>query len=160
MSKTSKHIQFSLLLMLVVAGSFVLGACKTVPSVPPAVEMPAGKSFAGLWFSPQFEHMYISQTGSNVRGVYAYGNGGELQGTVNGNLLTFNWIDPGNRQEARRPMQGEGYLQLFVDGENTVLKGAWGYDDEKTDGGPWTAEYVRPLEAEDPQTIDQIKEVH
>ncbi|MBA2662321.1 MAG: hypothetical protein H0U74_08495 [Bradymonadaceae bacterium] len=140
--------------------SLVLGACKTNPPVPTARDMPAGKNFSGLWYSPHYEHMYVTQVGDTVRGVYAYNNGGEFQGTVNGNMLTFRWIDPGNRQNARRPIEGHGYLQLFVEGDRTLLKGAWGYDDAKTGGGPWEAEYVRPLESEDPQTIEQIKAVH
>ncbi len=160
MNRTSNRVKFSLLLAVIAGVSLLLSACQTAAPIPTPVEMPAGKSFSGLWYSPQFEHMYMSQSGSTVRAVYAYGNGGELQGTVNGNMLTFRWIDPGNRQEARRPMEGEGYLQLFVEGEKTILQGAWGYEDEKTGGGPWTAEFVRPLESDDPQTIEQIKEVH
>ena len=133
-------------------------ACSSGQKLPESKPLPADTTFGGVWFSPQYEHMFLRQTGDEVRGIYTYATGGTLEGTVDGNLLTFEWIDPGNKDEARRPMKGKGYLQLVKDGEKVRLVGEWGYDQSAFGGGPWEATYVRPMDAEDPRSLEQWQE--
>ena len=135
-----------------------LVACAGQQSVPKPQPMPAGKNFTGVWYSPQFEHMHLRQTGDKVSGIYTYEEGGRLEGEVDGNILVFKWVDPGNKAQAKRTMKGSGYLQLVQDGETTRLVGEWGYDDQTTGAGPWKAEWVRPLEPDDPLTLQAYRE--
>ena len=85
-----------------------------------------------------------------------YEDGGKLEGKVDGNLLIFDWKDPGSKEHAERTMSGRGYLKL-VKGKNKMkLKGEWGYDDNATGAGPWTAEFVRELESGDPMRLKDL----
>lgn len=130
--------------------------CSAAPTTPQPQALPAGTGFSGVWFSPQFEHMYLRQTGDEVRGIYAYKTGGTLEGTANGNLYSFTWIDPGSKEQATRSIVGKGYLQLVKEGDKIMLRGEWGYGESTTGGGPWEAEYVREMEADDPRTLDEL----
>ena len=97
-------------MLLIVAALFAIGTglagCAASGDVPDPTPMPEDASFEGVWYSPQFEHMYLRQEGDSVRGVYAYKSGGRLEGTVNGNVLVFEWDDPGSKQKATRSMSG------------------------------------------------------
>lgn len=146
-------------LMGLILGGFALG-CATTSGLPSAGTMPEGKSFSGLWFSEQFEHMYLHQEGDQIHGVYAYDGGGTLEGEVRGNLLVFSWEEPRSREDVRRTMRGQGYLQLMVDGEEVRLVGEWGYNEDRRGGGPWTAEFIREIEEEDPRTLEEIRRIH
>ncbi len=148
------------LLLLALSAIFALGTLGCGPSskMPASKPLPSGTTFTGVWYSPQFEHMYLRQTGDEVRGIYTYKYGGTLEGTLDGNILKFKWIDPGSKEEARRGAKGEGYLQLLPDGESMKLVGEWGYDDNVAGGGPWEAEYVRELDKEDPRSLEDWKE--
>ena len=148
------------LVQMAIVICLVLSACSTAPGVPTAQPMPQGGTFSGLWYSRQFEHMYLLQTGDTVRGVYAYREGGRLEGTVQGNLLTFEWIDSGSRQHARRAMSGHGYLQLIRDGDTMRLVGEWGHEKAYLGAGPWEADFVRDIESDDPMSIEDIRRVH
>lgn len=130
--------------------------CSANPGLPEPTPLPAGTNFGGVWYSPQFEHMYVRQTGDEVRGIYAYKNGGTLEGIANGNLLTFQWIDPGNKDQATRSITGKGYLQLVKEGEKVKIKGEWGYGEDRQGGGPWEAEWVREMDPEDPRSLDEL----
>ena len=102
--------------------------------------------------------MYLRQTGDQVNGIYTYNDGGTIEGTTNGNLITFTWLDPGNKEEARRRFVGKGYLQLLKDGETVKLKGEWGYNDSYHGGGPWEAEWVRDMDKDDPLSLEEWQE--
>jgi hypothetical protein len=161
MNAIHAHRRLALSLVLAIALGFALSSCATTPNVPKSQPMPAGKTFTGVWYSPQFEHMNLRQTGDRVAGVYTYQNGGRIEGKVDGNLLIFTWVEPGNKERARRSMKGSGYLQLLVGkGEygKTKLAGEWGYGDDLTGGGPWTATWVRELVPEDPLTLEDLRE--
>ncbi|QDG53277.1 hypothetical protein FIV42_21780 [Persicimonas caeni] len=149
--------RFLLTALLVTLCSVGLVACAGQQKVPKAQPMPAGKNFTGVWYSPQFEHMHLRQTGDKVSGIFTYEEGGTIEGEVDGNLLVFKWIEPGSKEKAKRTMKGRGYLQLVQDGEMTKLKGEWGYNEQATGGGPWTAEWVRELEPEDPLTLEDLE---
>lgn len=136
--------------------AFLLASCGPSQKIPEAKPLPAGASFAGVWFSKQFEHMYLRQSGDQVNGIYAYKNGGTLEGTANGNVLEFTWIDPGDKETARRRFEGKGFLVMTREGESLQLQGEWGYNDSYTGGGPWEAEYIRPMDPEDPRSLDEL----
>lgn len=156
---TSKQLALSLLSLLCLG--LVLGACSTAPPMPTSQPMPTGKNFTGVWYSPQFEHMNLRQTGDRVAGIYTYQNGGRIEGTVDGNMLTFTWVEPGDKTRARREMNGRGYLQLVkaTDGKHDYkLVGEWGYGENIQGGGPWKATWVRDLLPEDPQTLKKLKD--
>lgn len=144
------------MLLVVSLGS----SCATTSGIPSAGTMPEGMTFAGLWYSDQYEHMYLTQTGNRVEGVYAYGEGGTIEGEVTGNLLVFEWVEPGSREHVRRTRRGKGYLQMMPDGETYKLVGEWGYNEEHRGGGPWTADFIRPEENEDPRTLEALRRIH
>lgn len=137
-----------------------VGACSSGGGTPDAGAMPAGATFSGLWLSPQFEHMYLHQQGSQVEGVYVYGGGGKIEGEVEGNLLIFSWEEPGDRQAAQRDMRGKGYLQLSIDAGEPQLRGEWGYNDDRAGAGPWEAEFIRERKDDDPTTLEQLQQRH
>lgn len=147
-------------LSILLLGALVLGAaaCASPQTVPQPDPMPAGKSFSGIWYSPQFEHMHLRQSGDQVSGIYTYKQGGRIEGTVEGNLLVIDWIEPGSKEEARRTMKGKAYLQLVPKDDEAKLVGEWGYNEKTTGGGPWTAEYVRELQPGDPLTLKELQE--
>jgi len=135
-----------------------LGACGPHTRLPDPKPLPAGQTFAGVWWSKQFEHMYLRQTGEEVHGIYTFKHGGTLDGKANGNLLKFTWIDPGDKSEARRSMKGKGWLELTKKGDKVVLKGQWGYNKHMSGGGPWTAEFVRAMDSDDPRSLEEWRE--
>lgn len=149
-------------LSLIVAALMLwsLVGCATTAGIPASGLMPQGASFSGLWYSDQFEHMYLYQSGDQVEGVYAYGNAGTISGEVEGNLLLFKWEEPGDRGSARRTLRGQGYLQVVEEGQKLWLRGEWGYNEDRRGAGPWTAEFIRELEEEDPRTLEEVRRVH
>lgn len=126
--------------------------------VPDPEPMPEGANFEGVWFSPQFKHMYLRQSGQEVKGVYTYKTGGRLVGEVEGNLLKFKWQDPGAKEKAQRTMEGHGYLQIVQKKGETKLEGEWGYGEDFMGAGPWTAEYIREVKSSDPSGLDELED--
>ncbi len=151
-------LQRRLVLACLLVFGLALTGCAGNPSVPSPQPMPEGKNFTGVWYSKQFDHMFLRQTGDKVSGVFTYKEGGRLDGEVDGNLLVFTWVQPGNKEEARRTIKGRGYLQLVQKGGQIVLDGEWGYNDQATGGGPWNAEWVRKLQPDDPLTLQALHE--
>ena len=146
----------TILLFVLVLGSFT-ASCKNA-AIPDPKPLPAGQTWAGVWYSPQFEHMYLRQTGDEVRGIYTYKFGGTIEGTANGNILKFTWIDPGDKDEARRSLKGKGWFQMKKEGELTKIEGEWGYNDSMTGGGVWEAEWVRDMDSDDPRSLEEWQE--
>ena len=148
----------AVLVMMTCAWALAASSCATPkPQLPEPGVMPADGSFEGVWFSEQFEHMYLREVDGKVRGIYTYKYGGTLEGEIRGNMLVFRWIDPGDQDEARRGHEGQGYLKL-VEGEyGAALRGKWGYNDDYIGGGIWNAEYVRQIESDDPRSLEQWK---
>jgi hypothetical protein len=149
-------MKFDRLLLLSALVLVALAACSSPPVIPAAGPRPSGMTFDGVWYSSQFEHMYLRQSGDQVNGIYTYKYGGTMEGKVSGNLLTFIWLDPGSKQEARRGMKGNGYLQMLTVGDQIKLMGEWGYGDDPVGGGPWEAEYVRKLTPDDPRDLKNL----
>lgn len=156
MDATNKILS-AMIISTAAAVVLALGACSGAQGVPSADSMPDGASYSGLWYSEQFEHMYLHQDGDRVEGVYTYGGGGLIEGEIDGNLLLFSWEEPGSRQTATRDMDGQGYFQLLAAGDQIELSGEWGYNDDRRGAGPWEAEFIRELEDDDPLTIEELE---
>ena len=105
--------------------------------------MPAGGSFTGVWFSPQYGEMHIEQSGATAIGRYTKDERtGRLQGSVDGDVLRFEWKES-RELIVGRPVEtkGHGYFKIYKkDDEDTWnLNGEWGTDASESGGGPWTA---------------------
>lgn len=118
----------------ILTNSLILGAvlafCGCGPSIPDPQPMPAGVSFAGLWYS-NWGRMKLQQKGTHVHGVYKGYRIGSLSGDLEGNLLKFKWTQVAPR------MWGRGYMRINSDG--SVLEGRWGYQKNTFNGGAWRA---------------------
>ena len=100
--------------------------------------MPAGASFTGLWYSNEFGEMKITVNSDNTfHGTFEYQHG-EIDGRVEGGVMIFDWVQPGDFQVARREVRGRGYLVISDDGME--MSGGWGYGDNYSGGGKWTGQ--------------------
>jgi len=117
-----------------------LSACGSVQKKIESRPLPVGISFAGKWYSEQFEKMEVTQAGTTVKGTFSYKGGGTFEGELEGNVLYFEWIQPGDTASARAEVTGSGYFVIADDG--ALLDGRWGYGEDNHTGGVWRAERV------------------
>jgi hypothetical protein len=114
------------------------GSGVSIPEGP----MPEGGSFTGVWHSPQYGEMHLVQTGSQVVGEYTKDERrGTIQGTVQGNVLRFEWTEQRELIQGRPvTTRGRGYFRYAIDdaGDHNIL-GRWGIDDDNHSGGEWNA---------------------
>lgn len=101
--------------------------------------LPAGIDVTGKWDS-NWGRLVLTQTGPKLSGTSDY-NDGRLEGTVDGDLILFDWVQPGNPSEARQEAFGKGWFRISQDGLR--LEGKWGYGPEREGGGAWLAERVQ-----------------
>lgn len=104
--------------------------------------MPDNGSFSGVWSSPQYGEMHMVQTGSQVVGEYKKNERrGRFQGTVQGDLLRFQWEERRALVRGRPTItKGRGYFKYEIgEDERHYIVGEWGLDDAETGGGPWRA---------------------
>jgi hypothetical protein len=129
---------------LVLVGVPALHACGGAQThVIQVGAMPAGASFTGVWFSPQYGEMHIEQNGSSAIGRYTKDErSGRLQGSVEGDVLRFEWTES-RELIVGRPVEtkGHGYFKIVRHEEDDTwnLDGRWGTDASEHNGGPWTA---------------------
>lgn len=114
------------------------GSSVNIPEGP----MPQGGSFTGVWHSPQYGEMHMVQTGSAVVGEYTKDERrGRIQGTVQGNVMRFEWSEQ-RELVSGRPIttRGRGYFRYAIgdDGDH-YIQGEWGHDGNVAGGGPWNA---------------------
>lgn len=105
--------------------------------------LPAGATFTGVWFSPEYGEMHIEQSGATAIGRYSKDErSGRMQGTIEGDVMRFEWTES-RELIVGRPTEtkGHGYFKIFKnDAEDTWnLKGEWGTDASESGGGPWNA---------------------
>lgn len=104
--------------------------------------MPEGGSFHGAWMSPQYGDMHMCQIGRVVRGDYNKNERhGTIQGRIEGDILWFQWEEERHLVPGRPTIaSGQGYFRVSYDeNEDLIITGEWGFGDDRTDGGPWTA---------------------
>ncbi len=104
--------------------------------------MPQGGSYTGVWHSPQYGEMHMTQTGEEVTGEYRKDErSGRLQGRVQGNVMHFEWSEE-RELVAGRPVvtRGRGYFRYAIgeDGDH-YIRGEWGVDGSNRGGGEWNA---------------------
>ena len=114
-------------------------------NVSPGV-MPPGETFTGVYQSPQYGEMHLVQTGVQVVAEYTHDERrGRLQGTVQGNLLRFEWTERRELVVGRPTVtRGRGYFQFTREADGSYyLLGEWGHDGNETGGGPWRSVRLR-----------------
>ena len=107
--------------------------------------MPQGRTYQGVWQSPQYGDMHMCVTGSQVVGDFEKDERrGRIQGTIQGDVLRFQWEERREMVVGRPTVtRGRGYFKLFVDeNEDSRVEGEWGLDNEET-GAPWGAVLMR-----------------
>ena len=106
---------------------------KPGPSIP-------GLNLSGGFDCQEFGFMKLRQTGLTLQGTYEgirkNGDNGTIRGKLEGDLVWFDWIQPGNMDEAVWPKSGKGWLRVSRDGN--TLKGRWGYDQDREGAGEIT----------------------
>jgi hypothetical protein len=108
--------------------------------------MPEGGAWQGRWFSVQYGDMTMCQTGSQIVGTYEKDSRtGTFQGTVQGDLLRFQWREEREMVVGRPNVnEGRGYFQYIVgDDSDHYAVGEWGFDNAELGGGPWRARRLR-----------------
>lgn len=134
-----------LLLGLTLLGLAACGGGGGRANISPGV-MPPGQTFTGVYSSPQYGEMQLVQTGVQVVAEYVQDERrGRIQGTVQGDLMRFEWSE---RRElvVGRPnvTRGRGYFRfLHGDDGSYYILGEWGHDQNETGGGPWRAVRLR-----------------
>jgi hypothetical protein len=121
----------------------MLGACGGSNPALTAGTMPPDASFTGVYFSPQYGEMHLTQNGSSVVGEFTKDErSGKLQGEAQGDLLRFQWRES-KAMISNRPQEtrGYGYFRYMIDASNGdhILKGRWGLKPDNFEGGEWNA---------------------
>ena len=130
----------SLAAIIAVSGVF---SCSSPPKnlIKPGPSIP-GANLSGGYDCLQFGYMRLRQTGNRVRGTYEglrkNGDNGTVTGKIEGDVVWLEWVQPGNIEEAILPKRGKGWWRISQRGAS--LKGQWGYDDSKDNGGQWIAD--------------------
>ena len=105
-------------LYVFLAMSFVSSLAAAQPTAP--------ADFSGAW-DTTYGFLEIHQDGSDVTGIYSYGGGSAISGTVTENRLTFTYTEP--------TVAGEGWFDLGPGGES--FSGSW-HENGGADWYPWT----------------------
>ncbi|NIV32099.1 MAG: hypothetical protein GWN58_22250, partial [Anaerolineae bacterium] len=90
----------------------------------------------GTWRG-NFGPVELQQEGSRVWGTYAFKDG-QLEGTLEGNRLDFQWWEGAAGQpyeSAAENQRGDGYFVVAEDGRS--LEGKWRIEGEETLDGEW-----------------------
>lgn len=133
----SKAIPFALLLLV---------ACGGGSANIRVGEMPEGGTYHGVWQSPQYGNMHLCVTGSHVVGDYEKDERrGTIQGTINGDVLRFQWEEKREMVVGRPTItRGRGWFRLKIGQDrDQYFEGEWGHDDAETGGGPWNGVKMR-----------------
>jgi len=104
--------------------------------------MPETGGWQGRWASVQYGNMTLCQTGAQVVGTFEKDERrGRIQGTIQGDLLRFQWTERREMVRGRPNIStGRGYFQYVLgdDGSHYAV-GEWGHDENERGGGPWRA---------------------
>lgn len=154
-------------LIAALAIPLALSACSSqpdprYPEVKPGV-MPDDGDWSGVYYSQIYGYLHLTSDGSTATGAWRTTAGdayGELNGDIEGNLLTYEWSERlVGSIGANLDRKGKGYFfyKIPKEGEAHELVGEWGLGDQNG-GNEWKAvkqknmepkpESVRPDEVE------------
>jgi hypothetical protein len=120
--------------------------------------MPANGNWRGVFYDQVFGYLHLLKSGDQVNGKWQTTAGdkwGELHGKVDGDLLSFDWVE--HRVGMFGPAatsSGKGYFKYVVPkGENVddELRGEWGLG-ESNAGHAWKCVKQRNMEP-DPNSV-------
>ena len=138
------HLNLTLTLALLLALSVASLGCSGPPKnlIKPGAAIP-GLNLTGGYDCKQFGFMQLKHNARSrtVRGTYEgvrIDGSGRIQGRIEGDLVWFDWIQPGNPDSAILPARGKGWLRISNRGAQHA--GKWGYDQSKDDGGEMALE--------------------
>lgn len=139
-----------------------VAACNSEPKIPMANvtpgPMPDGGNWRGVFYDQVYGYLHLLKSGNDVNGKWQTSAGdkwGELHGKVDGDLLTFDWVE--HRVGMFGPAatsSGKGYFKYVVPkGENVddELHGEWGLGDSNA-GHTWKCVKQRNMEP-DPNSV-------
>ena len=133
------QISFFLLFFVMCASVGCGGKAKPQLRAGPAIP---GLNLNGGYDCSQFGFMKVKHIGNQVRGTYEgirqHNDQGSFLGRVEGDLIWIEWNQPGQQDSVILPKQGRGWLRILDGGQR--LKGKWGYDSSRDNGGDWEAE--------------------
>jgi hypothetical protein len=105
----------------------VSAAATTPPSATNASSQPTAPTFAGVW-NTNFGPVTLVVNGSQVTGSYPR-NSGVVEGTIEGNVLRFDWKQTNSR--------GRGVFRLAADGKSFVGTFSYGTADPEGSRNTW-----------------------
>jgi hypothetical protein len=90
--------------------------------------MPTGQTFTGVYRSPQIGDIEIVQTGDSVAGRYEYDRASchvraTIEGTVQGNLLRFNWREDHRPCGRIQPVIGRAFFFYHLEETDGISRG-------------------------------------
>jgi hypothetical protein len=102
-----------------------------------AGEMPAGESWVGVYYSPVYGYLHLTEQEGNIAGRWKRTDSshwGEMSGTVEGNVLHYSWKE--HSYGAVGPSgdsKGTGYF-VYAKGNNNIpeIKGQYSVDEQET----------------------------
>jgi hypothetical protein len=107
-------------------------------------DMPAGAEWQGVYYSTLYGYLHLQVDGNSARGAWRTTAGdafGEMHGTVEGNLLKYEWKERKiGAVGANAERHGKGYFvyQPIVEGESDKIAGEWGLNEDEA-GEKWEA---------------------
>ncbi len=165
--------RISRILVLALVGLFVmplLTACDKSGKGPKtasvtAGEMPAGGEWTGVYYDPYYGNLHLVAEGDMVTGKWRKDAGdswGELQGTADGNLLRFEWVEHKiGMIGASAATEGKGYF-VYKEAKNPsdpdLIEGERGMGEDEV-GSSWKgikqANVVPDLDSVMPDEVEE-----
>jgi hypothetical protein len=94
--------------------------------------------WTGKWDTEQWGEMTLQQNGSNVTGDYEW-DGGNIKGTVSGNILKGTWSESPTYQ----PENDAGDFEFTISSDGNSFTGRWRYGSSGDWDGNWDGERIR-----------------
>jgi hypothetical protein len=153
--------------LLIAALALSLSACGSTQSGKvsnvSAGEMPIGGDWSGVYYSPVYGYLHLIAEGNSASGKWRTADGGawgEMHGTLNGNLMKYEWTEHKiGLVGPSATSKGRGYFKYTApkEGESHEIVGEWGLKDDEA-GNSWKAvkqQNMRP----DPNSVmpDEIE---
>lgn len=133
--------KFFFISLLILTSGILFQACGggNKVEVKPGPAIP-GLNLSGGFDCQEFGFIKLRQTGLMLQGTYdgirKNGDNGTIRGKIEGDLVWFDWTQPGNLDEAVWPKNGKGWLRISRDGQ--TLTGRWGYELDREGAGKIT----------------------